>query len=120
MEVTEEGSKVRRVRTASAPYQHVQKTLMQANDGNANKVANHLKGLLRSNVLKLGMRLGCSECSHKSWYGLEDLAATLKCPRCLRQFNLPVDSPPQTEWAYRVLGPFAVGDFALGSYLRKL
>jgi hypothetical protein len=89
---------------------------MQANDGNANKVANHLKGLLRSNVLKLGMRLACTECSHKSWYGLEDLAATLKCPRCLRQFNLPVDSPPQTEWAYRVLGPFAVGDFALGSY----
>ena len=116
IEVTDANSKVRRVRTISAPYQHIQKTLMQATEGNAKRAAHRLKGLLRCNVLKLGMRLGCTECSHKSWFGLEDLAAMLKCPRCLRLFSLPVESPSQTEWAYRAIGPFAVGDFALGSY----
>jgi hypothetical protein len=106
----------RTVRTAAAPHSRVREVLMRAMDGNADGAAKRLSALVRRNVLKLGVRLGCTECTQKSWYSLEDLSSTLKCPRCMRQFDLPVDSPPRDEWAYRVLGPFAVENFAFGSY----
>jgi hypothetical protein len=112
----DEPGRKRRVRTASAPYSHVQETLMRANGGNADVVANHLSALVRQGVLKLGMRLKCTECMNRSWYSLEDLSSILKCPRCMRQFSLSADSPPRDDWAYRVLGPFAVENFAHGSY----
>lgn len=117
IEVSEDDSnKKRRVRTASAPYPTVQEILMRANDNNQGVAANHLNTLIRRNVLKLGMRLRCTECTQKNWYSLEALSSVLKCPHCMQEFSLVVDSPPRDDWAYRVLGPFAVEGFALGSY----
>ena len=52
----------------------------------------------------------------KTRYSLEALSSVLKCPHCMQEFSLVVDSPPRDDWAYRVLGPFAVEGFALGSY----
>jgi len=112
----EETNKKRRVRSGSAPYGMVQKTLMQASNGNKEVAANLLNTLVRRNVLKLGMRLKCTECQQKSWYSLEELSSSLKCPRCMQEFNFFVDRPLRDEWAYRVLGPFAVENFAFGSY----
>src|ERR1700674_1549987 len=89
---------------------------MRANDGNKEATANHLNSLVRRSVLKLGMRLRCTECTRKSWYSLDTLTSTLTCPRCMQEFSFFVDSPPRDDWAYRVLGPFAVEGFALGSY----
>jgi hypothetical protein len=63
------------------------------------------------------MALRCSECQNTSWFSLEDLAPTLSCPRCLAEFEFPAGSPPHKDaWAYRVIGPFAVGHFADGAY----
>ena len=104
----------------AAPYSFVQEVLMRAinrpSDAKADIAARRLNALVRLNVLKLGMRLKCAECSQRSWYGLNDLAPVLKCPRCMRQFELLVDRPPRDEWAYRVFGPFAVENYAAGSY----
>jgi hypothetical protein len=112
----DEPNRKRRVRTASAPFSHMQEVLMRANKGRAEAVSNHLSSLVRLGVVKLGMRLRCTECRNRSWYSFEDLSSTLKCSLCMQQFNLPTDNPPRPEWAYRVLGPFAVENFAYGSY----
>lgn len=112
----EQTNKKRRVRSGSAPYGRVQKILMQASDGDKEVAANLLNTLVRRSILKLGIRLKCTECQQKSWYSLEELSSSLKCPRCLQVFSFFVDRPPRDEWAYRVLGPFAVENFASGSY----
>lgn len=118
LEIADEAKpgKKRRMRMESASYSYVQEVLMRANDGNAQIAENHLNALLRSNVLKLGMKLTCTECDQRTWYSIEDLASTLKCQRCLRQFDFPAGKPPREAWAYRVLGPFAAENFAHGSY----
>jgi len=112
----EETNKKRRVRSGSAPYGTVQRILMRASDGNKEVAANLLNTLVRRNVLKLGIRLKCTECRQKSWYSLDELSSSLECPRCMQEFSFFVDKPPRDEWAYRVLGPFAVENFAFGSY----
>jgi hypothetical protein len=106
----------RRVRMESAPYSYIQEVLMRATGGKRDHAARRLSTLVRCGVLKLGMRIRCTECAQKSWHGLDQLSSTLKCPRCMRQFNLLVDSPPRDDWAYRVFGPFAVENYAAGSY----
>jgi hypothetical protein len=109
LEVTDELNKKRRLRMDSVPYGYVREVLMRATDGHADHATRRLSALVRCNALKLGIRLKCAECSQSSWYSLEGLASRLKCPRCMRQFDLIVDTPPRdAEWAYRVLGPFAV------------
>ena len=112
----EEANTKRRVRMESAPYSYIQEVLMRATGGHADRAAKRLSALVRCGVLKLGMRIRCTECAQRSWYSLEELSSALKCQRCMRQFNLIVDSPPKDEWAYRVFGPFAVENYAGGSY----
>lgn len=111
-----EATTKRRVRMESAPYSYIQEVVMRATGGDTDRAARRLSSLVRCGVLKLGMRIRCAECTQRSWYSLDGLASTLKCPRCMRQFDLLVDSPPRDEWAYRVFGPFAVENFATGSY----
>ena len=77
----------------------------------------HLDALVRSNVLKLGMALRCTECFHTSWFSLESLKPRMSCPHCLKIFSFPSGSPPRRDqWAYRVIGPFTTGGFAGGAY----
>ena len=47
----------------------------------------HISALLRYNVLKVGMSLSCTECLHTSWFSLEDIKPTVKCPRCMAEFQ---------------------------------
>lgn len=108
--------KKRRVRTSAASEDLVRETVMRANDGNAHIAGNHLNALLESKVLTLGMRLQCPECRASTWYSVAQLDLTLTCGRCLRQFPFPQSRPPNNAWAYRVIGPFAVGNFAHGAY----
>ncbi|MDA2914480.1 hypothetical protein MYX77_11110, partial [Acidobacteriia bacterium AH_259_A11_L15] len=108
--------KKRRIRMSAAPEALVRGTLMRANKGNPHIAGNHLKALLRSKVLTLGMRLQCPKCEESTWYGISELDLTLTCGRCLRQFPFPEARPPKNAWAYRVIGPFAVENFAYGAY----
>jgi hypothetical protein len=108
--------KKRRIRTSAAPEALVRETLMRANNGSTYIAGNHLKALLKSKVLTLGMRLQCPKCEESTWYGISELDLTLTCGRCLRQFPFPEARPPKNAWAYRVIGPFAVENFAYGAY----
>ncbi len=102
---------------AFALLTQAQEVMRRSNPGNEGVAEPHLAALIRRNVLKLGMALNCSKCSHKSWFSLEDLSSEMPCPRCFGEFPFPAGSPPSRDaWAYRVIGPFATAGFAQGAY----
>jgi hypothetical protein len=110
------GTEKRKLRKSSIPLWQIQQILSRANDGNAYIAENHLAGLLKNNVLVLGMEVPCSECEQTTWFALNQLSTTLKCSRCLREFDFPLTRPHKNTWSYRVQGPFAVEDYANGAY----
>ena len=112
----EEPEKRKKVPKAFIPLRQILPILGKSNPGNESVTGPHLGALIRSNVLKLGMALKCSECLHTSWFSLEDLAPTMRCPRCLTDFSFPAGLPPERAWAYRVTGPFATARYAHGAY----
>ncbi len=76
----------------------------------------YLQALVNQPVLRLGLQLQCPLCSQPNWYDLARLADTLICERCLQSFPFPAASPPQDAWHYRAIGPFAMENYAKGSY----
>jgi len=106
----------RRVRSESVPYSKIQEVLGRTHAGDGRTARGYLDMLLRSKVLTLGLKLPCPHCTQRSWYSLEDLASNLQCRRCLGEFPFPSTKPPRDAWEYRVFGPFAVENFAEGSY----
>jgi len=115
----EEGdeTKKKKLRKDFATLPKVMEVLERVNAGGISNGSRHLKALIRSHVLKLGMALRCTECLHTSWFSLESLKPRMSCPHCLKKFNFPSGSPPhRDQWAYRVIGPFTTGGFAGGAY----
>lgn len=79
--------------------------------------------LVKRNAVELGLEVKCSKCSSWSWYSLSDLDYKLKCSLCLREFSFPIFDPTSSNasrWAYRLVGPFALPDFASGGYAASL
>ena len=98
-----------------------------------NKVSAAVKGdvwreesaekLVKRNAVELGLEVKCSKCSSWSWYSLTDLDYKVKCSLCLREFSFPIFDPTSSNasrWAYRLVGPFALPDFASGGYAASL
>jgi hypothetical protein len=112
----DDGSARKKMHKPYAPLSSVLEVVNKSNIDYPKVSVRHLDALLRCKVLKLGMALRCSQCQHTSWFSLEDLDPKLSCPRCLEIFEFPSAAPPQKAWAYRVIGPFAVGHFANGAY----
>ncbi|MGA7848397.1 MAG: hypothetical protein WCA13_04755 [Terriglobales bacterium] len=112
-----EAGKRKKVHKGFATLPQVIETLERTNAGGLPTIGGHLNALIRSNVLKLGMALRCTECEYTSWFSLEGLAPELSCPHCLANFHFPSGSPPHRDaWAYRVIGPFTTGHFGGGAY----
>lgn len=80
----------------------------------------HLKFLLDHSVLRVGLKIQCPQCSQRNWFQLPDLAEVLRCERCLQSFPFPVAQPREAAWEYRPIGPFAVENYAQGSYAAVL
>jgi len=79
--------------------------------------------LVERNAVQLGLELKCSKCGSWSWYSVKQLDYTLTCDLCLKQFNFPIIDPGSSEnskWAYRVIGPFALPNYAGGGYAASL
>jgi hypothetical protein len=74
-----------------------------------------LQMLTEKEILRIGMRVECSQCQQFNWYSLDELSFELRCQRCLREFPFPSATPPD-EWHYRTVGPFATENFAQGGY----
>lgn len=79
--------------------------------------------LVERGAVELGMELRCAKCLSWSWYSLKELDHLVKCNFCLRQFNFPITDPSNStlaRWAYRVIGPFSLPDYAKGGYAASL
>lgn len=79
--------------------------------------------LVERNVVELGLELKCSKCDSWGWHQLKNLDYSLTCDLCLQRFDFPITNPSDsnlTKWAYRVIGPFALPDYAKGGYASAL
>lgn len=79
--------------------------------------------LVERKAVELGYELKCSKCGNWSWYAVSQLKSIVTCELCLRPFSFPVTDPSNStlaRWAYRVIGPFALPDYANGGYASAL
>lgn len=77
--------------------------------------------LIERRAVELGMQLRCPKCSSTNWLSLRQLDYNVSCALCLREFTFPaIDPGKKTEWAYRLIGPFALPDYAHGGYAASL
>ena len=79
--------------------------------------------LVERKVVELGYELKCPRCDSWSWHALNALGHQITCDLCLKAFNFPVVEPTKSDharWAYRVIGPFALPDYASGGYAASL
>jgi hypothetical protein len=79
---------------------------------------NQLNHFLEKNVFRAGLRVRCPTCSYRNWFDLDVVSYNLTCSRCLNDFKFS-QSPAnlhEAEWFYRVVGPFAVPNYAAGAY----
>jgi hypothetical protein len=81
-----------------------------------------LDSFINAGVLRLGLLVQCDHCTYSNWIGISGLEETLTCERCRKRYPFPqgrlnfVHSP----WRFRVVGPFAVPDYANGAYATAL
>ena len=78
--------------------------------------------LVEQKAVELGLELKCDKCGSRSWYSVTQLDYSLTCSLCFKQFDFPITSPlgEHSKWAYRVVGPFALPDYAQGGYATAL
>ncbi|NQT01113.1 MAG: hypothetical protein HQ580_03760, partial [Planctomycetes bacterium] len=79
--------------------------------------------LVERNAVELGLELKCNKCGNWGWYSIKQLDYSLICDLCLQRFDFPITNPGSTQhckWAYRVIGPFALPDYAKGGYSSAL
>ncbi len=78
--------------------------------------------LVKHGAVELGYELKCNKCNSKNWYSVKELDYVLTCDLCQKQFNFPITTPlsEHSRWAYRVVGPFALPDYAIGGYAASL
>ena len=77
--------------------------------------------LLKKKVIELGMEIKCDKCNKRSWYSLKRLDYSLVCDFCFKSYKFPMIGPileknKYSRWSYRVIGPFALLDYAQGGY----
>lgn len=79
--------------------------------------------LVERNAVELGLELKCCKCGSWNWYSVKQLDYSLTCDLCLKPFDFPITNPgdsKRSRWAYRVIGPFALPDYAGGGYAASL
>ena len=78
--------------------------------------------LVEQKAVELGLQLKCDKCGSPSWYPVNQLDYSLTCSLCFKQFDFPITTPlgAHSKWAYRVVGPFALPDYAQGGYASAL
>jgi hypothetical protein len=77
-----------------------------------------LDAFVKAGLLRLGLSLQCPNCLNHNWCGLPELDEQVVCERCLEKFDFPQGSLnfERTPWQFRVVGPFAVPNYAGGAY----
>src|SRR6185437_14003671 len=79
--------------------------------------------LVDRKAVELGLEVKCTKCGSWSWHPVNQLDYKIKCDLCLKEFPFPIKNPSgshSAKWAYRVIGPFALPDYAKGGYSAAL
>jgi len=81
-----------------------------------------LSHYVKHGVIKVGLETECSHCAAKNWHGLDEVSYEVRCLRCLKSYDFPQGSlgSSNKNWRYRVIGPFAVPNYAQGAYASLL
>ena len=112
----------RRPLSRSVQYQEFRNRVQNAIKDDLWK-AGSFDALVGRKAVELGLELRCTRCSAWSWYALKDLDYEVTCGQCLRPFQVPIKEPTasgQSRWAYRLIGPFSLPDYARGAYSASL
>jgi hypothetical protein len=112
----------RRPISRSAHHQEFRNRIQNATKNDIWRGRN-FESLVERNAVELGLELKCSKCSSWSWYSLKQLDYQMNCSLCLRQFRFPIIDPSagsNSKWAYRLIGPFALPNYANGGYAASL
>lgn len=112
----------RRPVTKTAHYKEFENKIGNA-ISNKNWKKRIFENLVERKVVELGLELKCSKCSKWSWYSITQLDYLLTCSFCFKQFDFPITNPigrKHSRWAYRLIGPFALPDYAEGGYAASL
>jgi hypothetical protein len=77
-----------------------------------------LEEFTKRNIIRLGLETECPHCRAKNWSTLTATDYKLTCERCLKSYKFLQASlrGSNRNFTYRVVGPFSVRDFGLGSY----
>ncbi len=103
----------------------IQKFEQEINRGIEKSPWSHTRSeiLVSQKVVELGLELKCTKCDSWNWYTLDSLDYILTCNRCLKTFDFPITRPTKSDfsrWAYRVIGAFALPNYARGGYSASL
>lgn len=82
----------------------------------------NLSDYIAKNVIRVGLETKCYHCNANNWHDLDEVSYKVKCSRCLKIYNFPQGGLKKNNqnWKYRVIGPFAVPDYAQGAYASLL
>jgi hypothetical protein len=69
--------------------------------------------------MQIGLNLRCTHCQATGWFSLSDVNYEVRCARCLQVFAFP-QAQGRHDLYFRAIGPFAVPDYAGGSYATAL
>ncbi|QJU57385.1 hypothetical protein HL653_05900 [Sphingomonas sp. AP4-R1] len=77
-----------------------------------------LEDFTGSGVIRLGLQSRCPTCANLNWHTLTAVDYDVICERCQRSYPFPQAGLQKNNgnWSFRVIGPFAVPDYARGSY----
>ena len=109
--------------TKTAHYKEFENKVGNAIGNKRWKKSVFFENLVERKVVELGLELKCSKCSKWSWYSITQLDYSLICSFCAKQFDFPITNPisgKYSRWAYRLMGPFALPDYAEGGYAAAL
>jgi hypothetical protein len=97
------------------------KSRMIKASGNQLRANNSFQKLVDSGAVEVGAEIKCTHCGHPNWFNLPKLDYSLQCDLCMKDFEFPkFDTKSKLEWAYRLIGPFALPDYAKGGYSAAL
>ena len=112
----------RRPITHSAHHRKFRNQIEKAVEGDI-RSGRSFATLVDRTAVELGLEVRCEKCSSWSWFALNKLGYQLQCSLCLQSTAFPRAEPGSSKkarWAYRVVGPFALPDYARGGYAAAL
>lgn len=72
-------------------------------------------------VIQLGCETQCTVCRNYNWHSLEDVSYDVRCERCRQVYKFPQGflKSRNGNFHFKAIGPFAIPDYARGSYTKE-